>query len=103
MNVKLIGRKKELEALREYVSSNRSEFVAVYGRRRVGKTFLIRQIVADNFAFLSRADLHKINRREVQTSRFCFRNRPSVYLKHIIRLPRTHHLFASIALSVSQG
>ena len=27
MNVKLIGRKKELEALREYVSSNRSEFV----------------------------------------------------------------------------
>ena len=73
MNVKLIGRKKELEALREYVSSNRSEFVAVYGRRRVGKTFLIRQIVADNFALLSRADLRKINRREAQTSRFCFR------------------------------
>ncbi len=102
MNVKLIGRKKELEALREYISSNKSEFVAVYGRR-VGKTFLIRQMAVDNFAFLSRADLHKINRREVQTSRFCFRNRPSVYLKHIIRLPRTHHLFASIALSVSQG
>ena len=37
MNVKLIGRKKELEALREYISSNKSEFVAVYGRRRVGK------------------------------------------------------------------
>ena len=51
MNVKLIGRKKELEALREYISSNRSEFVAVYGRRRVGKTFLIRQMAADNFAF----------------------------------------------------
>lgn len=92
MNVKLIGRKKELEALREYVSSNRSEFVAVYGRRRVGKTFLIRQIVADNFAFLSRADLHKINRREVQTSRFCFRtdrlftsSASSVYPERIIR------------------
>ena len=40
MNVKLIGRKKELEALREYISSNKSEFVAVYGRRRVGKHFL---------------------------------------------------------------
>ena len=51
MNIKLIGRKKELEALREYISSNRSEFVAVYGRRRVGKTFLIRQMAADNFAF----------------------------------------------------
>ena len=42
MNVKLIGRKKELEALREYISSNKSEFVAVYGRRRVGKTCRIR-------------------------------------------------------------
>ena len=51
MNVKLIGRINELEALREYISSNRSEFVAVYGRRRVGKTFLIRQMAADNFAF----------------------------------------------------
>ena len=65
MNVKLIGRKKELEALREYVSSNRSESVAVYGRRRVGKTFLIRQIVADNFAFLSRADLLFINAKRI--------------------------------------
>ena len=102
MNVKLIGRKKELEALREYVSSNRSEFVAVYGRR-VGKTFLIRQIVADNFSFLSRADLHKINRREVQTSRFCFRNRPSVCLRHMICMPKTYGLFTSDASSVSQG
>ena len=50
MNVKLIGRKKELEALREYVSSNRSEFVAVYGRR-VGKTFNNRKILADNYYF----------------------------------------------------
>ena len=99
MNVKLIGRKKELEALREYVSSNRSEFVAVYGRR-VGKTFLIRQIVADNFSFLSRADLHKINRREAQTSRFCFRtdrlftsSASSVYHERIICLPQLHHPF----------
>lgn len=100
MNIKLIGRKKELEALREYISSNRSEFVAVYGRRRVGKTFLIRQMTADNFAFLSRADLHKINRREAQTSRFCFRtdrlftsSASSVYPERIICLPQLHHPF----------
>ena len=37
--------------LREYIASPRSEFVAVYGRRRVGKTFLIRQAVNDNFSF----------------------------------------------------
>lgn len=51
MVAKMIGRKKELVALREYISSDRSEFIAVYGRRRVGKTFLVRQMAADNFAF----------------------------------------------------
>ena len=34
----LIGRKEELKALRSYIDSDKSEFIAVYGRRRVGKT-----------------------------------------------------------------
>jgi AAA+ ATPase superfamily predicted ATPase len=38
----IIGRKKELAILRGLTESNKSEFVAIYGRRRVGKTFLIR-------------------------------------------------------------
>lgn len=37
----LIGRAREIEALRQCVASDRSEFVIVYGRRRVGKTFLV--------------------------------------------------------------
>lgn len=41
----------ELKALREYLNSDKSEFIAVYGRRRVGKTFLIRKAAKDNFAF----------------------------------------------------
>ena len=51
MNQKLIGREPELGALNRYFSSGRSEFIAVYGRRRVGKTFLIRKSVDDQFAF----------------------------------------------------
>ena len=47
----LIGRNEELNLLRSYLNSEKSEFVAVYGRRRVGKTFLIRQAVEDNFDF----------------------------------------------------
>lgn len=47
----LIGRNKESAALNEYINSNRSEFIAIYGRRRVGKTFLIRQTFHNNFAF----------------------------------------------------
>lgn len=37
----IIGRVKEMAQLKRCVESNRSEFVIVYGRRRVGKTFLV--------------------------------------------------------------
>ena len=47
MKQKLIGREQEIEALNKYYNSGRSEFIAVYGRRRVGKTFLIRRSVDD--------------------------------------------------------
>lgn len=43
MNTKIIGRKEELELLQEVLDSKNPEFVAIYGRRRVGKTFLIKQ------------------------------------------------------------
>lgn len=51
MAQELIGRVSELRSLQGYIDSERSEFVAVYGRRRVGKTFLIRKAASDNFAF----------------------------------------------------
>lgn len=38
---KIIGRENELAELKRCLDSDRSEFVIVYGRRRVGKTFLI--------------------------------------------------------------
>lgn len=47
----LIGRKQELKKLHAHLHSRKSEFVAVYGRRRVGKTFLIRQAYQNEFAF----------------------------------------------------
>ncbi len=40
---KIIGRKNEQEILKKIWKSNGAELVAVYGRRRVGKTFLIRE------------------------------------------------------------
>jgi len=47
----LIGRKRELKRLRNHLDSRKSEFVAVYGRRRVGKTFLIRKAFENLFTF----------------------------------------------------
>lgn len=49
---KTIGRQKEIQKLNELWSKDRSEFVAVYGRRRVGKTFLIRNTFRDKLSFL---------------------------------------------------
>jgi AAA+ ATPase superfamily predicted ATPase len=49
--MKIIGRKKEQEDLRSYFESPRPEFLAVYGRRRVGKTFLIKEFFKNDFTF----------------------------------------------------
>lgn len=43
---KIIGRLREQELLRDLVESNKSEFIAVYGRRRVGKTYLIKNLMS---------------------------------------------------------
>ncbi len=47
----LIGRQKEIKKLQHYTTSRKSEFIAIYGRRRVGKTYLIREVFAEQFAF----------------------------------------------------
>ena len=51
MQNKIIGRVAEQKRLSEIYNSDKSEFVAIYGRRRVGKTFLIRQVFENQFAF----------------------------------------------------
>ena len=43
----IIGRKKEQALLQYILGSQKPEFVAVYGRRRIGKTFLIREFFKD--------------------------------------------------------
>ncbi len=47
----IIGRETEIRKLTAAVESHRSEFVALYGRRRVGKTFLINQMFKNQYAF----------------------------------------------------
>jgi len=49
--MEMIGRKVEVEALRDALESDESQFVAVYGRRRVGKTFLIRETLGAHIVF----------------------------------------------------
>ena len=51
MKNNIIGRKSEQDTLACIYESRQSEFVAICGRRRVGKTFLIRQRFRNEFAF----------------------------------------------------
>ena len=47
----LIGRIAEQETLREALRKDQSQFIAIYGRRRVGKTFLVRETFNYKFTF----------------------------------------------------
>lgn len=47
----MIGRKEEIDYLNHLLDSKRPEFLAVYGRRRVGKTYLIKEFFNNSFSF----------------------------------------------------
>lgn len=47
----LIGREAEVKLLQDALNSPEAELIAVYGRRRVGKTFLIRSVYERHIAF----------------------------------------------------
>ncbi len=47
----IIGREEEIEILKNKFASSKSEFVALYGRRRVGKTFLVRSVFDGKLTF----------------------------------------------------
>lgn len=51
MNGQLIGRKEEYKQLQRCMDSETSQLIIVYGRRRVGKTFLINKFFEGRFDF----------------------------------------------------
>ena len=69
----IVGRKVEQDKLEQCILSGKPEFVVVYGRRRVGKTFLIKEYFNNNFSFYStglpdgktRSQLKAFNERKI--------------------------------------
>ena len=70
----IIGRKREIESLMNVFHKKQSQLVAVYGRRRVGKTYLIRELFKEHFVFyhtgISPLELEGANLLEAQLSAF---------------------------------
>ena len=64
--MKIIGRYAEKEVLNQCLNSNKPEFLAVYGRRRVGKTFLIREYCKDHLVFSMSGAVNTPIKRQLQ-------------------------------------
>ena len=47
----LIGREEEVKKLNELYDSGEAELIALYGRRRVGKTYLIDEVFEKRICF----------------------------------------------------
>ena len=69
--MKIIGREQEIDRLKYIVESKKPEFVCVYGRRRVGKTFLIKQLFNERFSFYATGVPKLNNRRQLSFFKNC--------------------------------
>jgi len=51
MEQNIFGRSEEIQKLKKYIATSRSEFIAIFGRRRVGKTYLVKELFEGQFSF----------------------------------------------------
>ncbi|MBS0648112.1 MAG: ATP-binding protein [Verrucomicrobia bacterium] len=42
---KIVGRVREQKVLKDRIESNRAEFITIYGRRRIGNTYLVKNFI----------------------------------------------------------
>lgn len=67
--MEVVGRDDEKKRLLELLENDKSNFLAVYGRRRIGKTYMLRNVYSKNLVFECTA-LNSIGKLE-QLSNFC--------------------------------
>ena len=70
----MVGRQEEIKQLQALLKADESQFIAVFGRRRIGKTFLIRESFHYKFTFqhtgISTISLKQKNEKKVQLAEF---------------------------------
>jgi len=87
MQKDIIGREKEQQIFQDCINSNKSELIAVYGRRRVGKTFLIKNYFDSKLDFYFTGSLNKSKDEMLML----FNEQLRQYSKHIYEVPKTWH------------
>lgn len=77
--MKLVGRKKEIGEPEDLYRSGQAEFVAVLGRRRVGKTYLVNELFSGRL-FFQHAGLSPVEAKEAPK-----RTQLEAQLNHFVR------------------
>lgn len=80
----LVGREQEIKTLTKYELSGKPEFIAVYGRRRVGKTFLVKNLFDQKICFCASGAYESPRRVQLENFSLELSNRtgqPPVRLK----------------------
>ncbi len=85
---KIIGRKKEIEVLSHVRGSKKAEFIAVYGRRRVGKTFLIREYFKNKGLYLETAGVKNLS-LPLQLKNFAKALSKTFFKDHPVKTPHS--------------
>ena len=68
--MKIVGRVREQAELKRYFESGRPEFIAITGRRRVGKTYLVREMFSSDMSFYFSGVIGKNVTNRYQLRRF---------------------------------
>jgi len=79
----IIGRVKEIKTLKKVKLSKKSEFVALYGRRRIGKTFLVRELFGYTFDFQLTGLANASTKQQLVNFTTVFRRQSGVTLEQI--------------------
>ena len=70
----MIGRTEEKRQLQSLIDEDESQFFAVYGRRRIGKTYLVRESFGHQFTFqhtgISNLSIRNESRKQAQLDKF---------------------------------
>ncbi|MGC4102564.1 AAA family ATPase [Ferruginibacter sp.] len=93
--INIIGREEEKQLLEQVLLNSRADLVAVYGRRRIGKTYLIRSYLKKHIA-LEYSGIHNVE-TSVQLDNYCQALRQQ--LNNNIALPAVADWFAAFDLT----
>lgn len=93
----IIGRKEEKTILKDKFNSTRSEFIAVYGRRRVGKTFLIKEMFGHQYSFYM-TGLSTVNTKGQLTN---FHTTLGKYDPNVLEISTPNNWFEAIQLLIN--